>query len=174
MRTLAGRLDLSSINTATLGYQAPIGVTIDAVAGAGYGAICPWRREIEGGDVGAIARHIRDAGLKVSGYCRSTYIPALTRPEFLANIADNRRAIDQAAVTIAHHAARFTRQLEGGRRVQGLPARTHVLAVPVEIGEAIAVTVDEPRRRRIDLRDAARIAAGDETSRAVAELGVGG
>ena len=45
-----------AINTATLGFQAPIGEVIEAVARAGFGAIAPWRREVEGGDVTAIAR----------------------------------------------------------------------------------------------------------------------
>jgi sugar phosphate isomerase/epimerase len=97
MRHLKGRLDLCSINTGTLGYQTPISETIEAVARHGFGAICPWRRELEGVDIAATAREIRDAGLKVSGFCRSTYIPALERGQFLANIADNRRAMDQAA-----------------------------------------------------------------------------
>ena len=43
-----GGLDLCSINTATLGYQTPIEQTIEAVARAGFGAIAPWRREVEG------------------------------------------------------------------------------------------------------------------------------
>lgn len=97
MRDLAGRLDLCSINTATLGHRAPIGETIDAIARAGFGSICPWRREVDGGHVGEIARRIRDAGLAVSGYCRSTYLPARDRAAFLASLDDNRRAIDQAA-----------------------------------------------------------------------------
>ncbi|MFO1320127.1 MAG: sugar phosphate isomerase/epimerase family protein [Burkholderiales bacterium] len=97
MRALVGRLDLCAINTATLGYQAPIEATVDAVARAGFGAIAPWRREFEGKSVPAVARRIRDAGLAVSGYCRSTYLPAVRRERFLANIDDNRRAIDEAA-----------------------------------------------------------------------------
>jgi len=97
MRALEGRLDLCSINTATLGYQAPIGETIDAIARAGFGSICPWRREMEGEDVALVARRIQDAGLSVSGYCRSTYIPAATRAQFQENIIDNCRAIDQTA-----------------------------------------------------------------------------
>ncbi|MDR6951531.1 protein tyrosine phosphatase (PTP) superfamily phosphohydrolase (DUF442 family) [Ancylobacter sp. 3268] len=51
---------------------------IEQVAQQGFGAIAPWRREIEGHDVAAIARQIRDAGLAVSGYCRSSPIPAET------------------------------------------------------------------------------------------------
>jgi sugar phosphate isomerase/epimerase len=98
VRNLAGRLDLCSINTATLGHRAPIAETVEAIARAGFGAIAPWRREIDGQDVGAVARRIRDAGLAVSGYCRSTYLPAADRAGFLAAVADNRRALDQAAV----------------------------------------------------------------------------
>jgi sugar phosphate isomerase/epimerase len=97
VRALAQRLDLCSINTATLGYQLAIEPTIDAIARAGFGAIAPWRRELEGRSARAVGRQIREAGLKVSGYCRSTYIPAATREQFLANIEDNRGAVDQAA-----------------------------------------------------------------------------
>jgi sugar phosphate isomerase/epimerase len=97
MRDLAGHPELCAINTATLGFQTPIAETIEAIAKAGFGGIAPWRREVEGQDVKAIGRRIRDAGLKVTGYCRSTYIPAKTRAEFLASTASNFKAIDDAA-----------------------------------------------------------------------------
>ncbi|MGB8314133.1 MAG: sugar phosphate isomerase/epimerase family protein [Aestuariivirga sp.] len=87
-----------AINTATLGFQSPIEESIDAIAAAGFAGIAPWRREIEGRDVAAIARRIRAAGLKVTGYCRSTYLPALSRDGLLAHIEDNKRALDDAAV----------------------------------------------------------------------------
>lgn len=96
-RDLSQHLRDCSINTATLGFQAPIADVIDAVARAGFGHIAPWRREVEGHDVQAIGQRIRDAGLKVSGYCRSTYIPASDRTTFLFNIEDNKRAIADAA-----------------------------------------------------------------------------
>ena len=91
-------LSLAAINTATLGFQAPIEMAIDAIARAGFGGIAPWRRAVEGRDVKAIARRIREAKLQVTGYCRSTYIPAASRAGFNANIEANRRAIDDAAV----------------------------------------------------------------------------
>lgn len=91
-------LSACAINTATLGFQAPIEAVIEAVARAGFGGIAPWRREVEGYDVAAIGKRIRDAGLKVPGYCRSTYIPAADRAGFLANVEANRRAIDDAAL----------------------------------------------------------------------------
>lgn len=97
-RDLGADLLACAINTATLGFQAPIHEVIDAVAGMGFGGIAPWRREVEGQDVKAISRRIRDAGLSVPGYCRSTYIPAADRAGFAANIAANRRAISDAAV----------------------------------------------------------------------------
>ena len=95
--SLRGRLDRCAINTATLGHRVPIAATIDAVAHAGFGGICPWRREVEGEDVAAVARRLRDAGLAVSGYCRSTYLPARDAAGLAAAIDDNRRAIDDAA-----------------------------------------------------------------------------
>ena len=97
MRDLRGRLDLCSINTATLGHRAPIREVIDQVAKIGFGGICPWRRDLAGENTALVARQIREAGMKVSGLCRSTYLPATYRSTFLANVDDNRRAIDQAA-----------------------------------------------------------------------------
>lgn len=98
MRDLANHPELCAINTATFGHQAPLAETVEAIAKAGFGGIAPWRREVEGHNVKAIAKHIRDAGLKVTGYCRSTYIPAPTAERFLANIADNIAALNDAAV----------------------------------------------------------------------------
>lgn len=85
------------MNTATLGFRAPIRDSIEAIARAGFGAIAPWRRELAGEDVKAVARAIRDAGLGVSGYCRSTDIPAATPDAFRAGLDLNRWAIDEAA-----------------------------------------------------------------------------
>jgi sugar phosphate isomerase/epimerase len=96
MRDLADR-SLCAINTATLGFQAPIEETVEAIAKKGFGGIAPWRREVEGRDVAAIGKRIANAGLKVTGYCRSTYIPAPSHAGFLSNVEANRRAIDDAA-----------------------------------------------------------------------------
>ncbi|WP_119275007.1 sugar phosphate isomerase/epimerase family protein [Taklimakanibacter deserti] len=98
MRDLAGHPELCAINTATLGFTAPIGEVIEAVARHGFGGIALWRREVEGQDVKRIALLIRDAKLKVTGYCRSTFIPAATVKEFRASIEDNKRAIADASV----------------------------------------------------------------------------
>lgn len=98
VRELSQHLRSCSINTATLGFQAPFYDVINAVAAAGFGMIAPWRREIESGNVKVIAKQIRDAGLSLSGYCRSTYIPAATAQEFRTHIESNKRALDDAAI----------------------------------------------------------------------------
>jgi sugar phosphate isomerase/epimerase len=98
VRNLSEQLDVCAINTATLGFQAPIAEVIETVARAGFQRIAPWRREIEGHDVKAVAKTIRDSGLKLSGYCRSPYLPAASTAEFRTNIDANKRALDDAAV----------------------------------------------------------------------------
>ena len=97
MRDLNNHPELCAVNTATFGFQAPLIQVIDEVARAGFGAIAPWRREVEGHDVKAMAKQIRDAGLKVTGYCRSTYFPAQMISERKAAIEDNKRAMQDAA-----------------------------------------------------------------------------
>lgn len=99
MRDLSNSLDLMSVNTATFGHQWPIDRTIELLASNGVGGLAPWRREVEedDGSVKAVARHIRDAGLTVTGYCRSAYLTGPTKRERQAGIEDNKRAIDAAA-----------------------------------------------------------------------------
>lgn len=97
MRNLQGRLDLCAINTATLGHREPLSRTIDRIAKAGFGGVAPWRREIEQADLAQIARQIRALGLTVTGYCRSTYLPAATSAGFMANVEANRAALRDAA-----------------------------------------------------------------------------
>lgn len=123
VRDLSRRMDMCSINTATLGFQAPIGEVIEAVAHAGFGMISAWRRDTKDEDVAAVARHMRDAGLKLSGFCRSPYIPAATREKYRANIEENKRAIDDAAilgapvfVMVVGSLPEDSKDMEGARR----------------------------------------------------------
>ena len=125
MRSLSGRLDLCSINTATLGHKAPVDSVIDEVARAGFGGVCPWRRDLAEADVAATARHIRDAGLRVSGYCRSTYLPAAAEAGLRASLEENRRAIDQAATLGADCFVMVVGSLPAGSRDLAL-ARSQV------------------------------------------------
>lgn len=97
MRTLKNHPELCAVNTATFGFQAPLTKVIDEVARAGFGAIAPWRREIEGQDVKALSKQIRDAGLKVTGYCRSEYFTGSTKIARKAAMKANAKALDGAA-----------------------------------------------------------------------------
>ena len=99
MRDLLQRPDLFSINTATLGYKTPLPAIIDACAARGIGAIAPWRRELQSEDLQQIARQLAASNMNVSGLCRSTYYTAPTLAERKLAIDDNRRALDDAAVT---------------------------------------------------------------------------
>jgi sugar phosphate isomerase/epimerase len=90
-------LHTCSINTATLGHRRPIEAVIEAVARHGFGGIAPWRRDLEGRSPKMVARRILDAGLGVSSFCRSTYLPAESATAFERNVEDNRRAIEAAA-----------------------------------------------------------------------------
>ena len=138
MRSLAGRLDLCAINTATLGFRHAIAETIEVIARHGFGGIAPWRREIEGGDVKAIARQIRDAKLAVTGYCRSTYIPAATRREFEANIAANIAAITDAGLL---GAANFV-MVVGGLP----PGSKNIAAARQQVEEGVGLLADHARQ----------------------------
>ena len=132
-----------AINTATLGFQCPIEQSIDAIAAAGFGGIAPWRREVEGHNVSAIAKRIRHAGLKVTGYCRSTYLPSLTREGLLANIESNERALDDAAVLGADSFVMVVGGLPKGSK-DIATARAHVVegtAQLLEYGTKLGVRI---------------------------------
>lgn len=99
LRNLVECREWLSMNTATLGYRLPIEQTVEAVARAGFGAIAPWRQEVEGAevDVPALMRQIRAAGLQVSGYVRTAYFSGTDAAARQAAIEDNRRALQVAA-----------------------------------------------------------------------------
>jgi sugar phosphate isomerase/epimerase len=132
--SLGGKLDRCSINTATLGHRESLQVTVDRIARAGFGSIAPWRSEVESCDIQAISRQIKDAGLSVSGYCRSTYIPALSTAQFKANMEANKKALHDAAV------------LEAGCFVMvvgGIPVGSQDLAgARIQVRDAVAELLD--------------------------------
>jgi sugar phosphate isomerase/epimerase len=73
-----------------------------------------------------VAKRIRDSGLALSGYCRSTYFPAAAPAEFLANVEDNRRVLDQAAILGAPCSVLVVGSVLPGQRGLSL-ARTQLL-----------------------------------------------
>jgi sugar phosphate isomerase/epimerase len=143
MRDLGGHPELCVINTATLGFQAPIEEVIEAVAREGFGGVAPWRREVEGRDVAAIGKSIRDAGLKVTGYCRSNHIPATAKEAWLANIEANRRAIADAAELGAHSFVMVVGGLaEGSKDIRAARRQVEDACGPLlEFGRSVGVRI---------------------------------
>jgi len=80
-----------SFNTITVRDQWSLEQCIEGCARHGIRGISPWRDKLAQYGVERAARHIRDAGLHVSGLCRGGMF---TQPNA---IEDNKRAIDEAA-----------------------------------------------------------------------------
>ena len=81
-----------SLNTITV-RQWTLAQCIEGCARHGIPGIAPWRDKLQELGVDAAARHIRDAGLRVSGLCRGGMF---TQGGFADALDDNRRAIDEA------------------------------------------------------------------------------
>lgn len=96
MRDLSNDSGLLSVNGATVRQKWDLKAIIEGCARRQFGGIAPWRDQIAAYGLDLTARHIRDAGIGVSGVCRGGMFPAATREGRLANIEDNRKAIDEA------------------------------------------------------------------------------
>ena len=86
--------DLSrlSFNTVTLRDQWTLAQCIEGCARHGIPGISPWRDKLADYGLERAVRHIRDAGLRVSGLCRGGMFTA----DPASAGADNRRAVDEA------------------------------------------------------------------------------
>ncbi len=92
-RVLASQL---SLNTVTVKEKWGLADCIEGCARHGIPGISPWRDVLHAMGVDAAARHIRDAGLTVTGLCRGGMFPAADAAGRAAAIADNLRAIEEA------------------------------------------------------------------------------
>lgn len=66
-------------------------------AAAGVRGVTVWRQWLEGRDIAAVGRRLREAGLDVVSLCRGGFFPAADAAGRQRAIDDNRRAIDEAA-----------------------------------------------------------------------------
>jgi sugar phosphate isomerase/epimerase len=89
----AGRL---SLNQATTRHWA-LAEVIRGCAEAGIGGIGLWRDAVEQAGAATTARLVRAAGLAVTSLCRGGFFTAADAAGRAAALADNRRAIEQAA-----------------------------------------------------------------------------
>ncbi len=85
-----------SVNTATVRRQGDLLAILEACARHGIPAISPWRDQVASVGLDRAVRLVKDAGLKLSGYCRGGLFPASGEHRTAAR-DDNRRAVDEAA-----------------------------------------------------------------------------
>ncbi len=93
MEDLLARLSLNQITLNKFSLKD----CVEACVRNNVGWIGPWRNKVAETGLAESARIIRDSGLRVSGLCRGGYFPAPTAQLRAAQIADNLRAIDEAA-----------------------------------------------------------------------------
>jgi sugar phosphate isomerase/epimerase len=85
-----------SVNTATVRRQGDLLAIVEACARHGIPAISPWRDQVAAVGLDRVVRLVKDAGLRLSGYCRGGLFPASGELRQAAR-DDNRRAVDEAA-----------------------------------------------------------------------------
>lgn len=86
-----------SLNTATVKVQWSLAECIEGCLRHGITGISPWRDKLAEYGVANAARHIREAGLTVTGLCRGGMFPAIDAAGRRAALEDNFRAVDEAA-----------------------------------------------------------------------------
>jgi sugar phosphate isomerase/epimerase len=96
MRDLSADHALLSLNTATVRKQGDLFAIVEACARHGVRAIAPWRDQVAAVGLDRAVRAVKDAGLRLSGYCRGGMFPADGAHREAAR-DDNRRAVDEAA-----------------------------------------------------------------------------
>ncbi|MCW4116013.1 sugar phosphate isomerase/epimerase [Aurantimonas sp. MSK8Z-1] len=115
-----------SINFATVRQGGSFGEIVDACLRNGITAISPWREHVQGVGLAEAARIVRDNGLRVTGHCRGGFFPAADEAGRKAAIADNHRAIDEAAALGAACLVMVVGGLPKGSR--DLPAARQMVA----------------------------------------------
>ncbi|MFG1741809.1 sugar phosphate isomerase/epimerase family protein [Micromonospora chalcea] len=94
--TVDPRLARLSLNQRTT-QRWSVAQAVDGCVRAGIPAIGLWREPVAEIGVPAAARLVTDAGLRVSSLCRGGFLTAADEAGRAAALADNRRAIDEAA-----------------------------------------------------------------------------
>ncbi|WP_399885222.1 sugar phosphate isomerase/epimerase family protein [Streptomyces sp. BBFR51] len=85
-----------SINQMTV-KQLSLPELVDACGDLGVPGVGLWREPVQSYGVEAAAKLVRDAGLAVTTLCRGGFLTAIDPGERAAALADNKRAVDEAA-----------------------------------------------------------------------------
>ncbi|MFF7216957.1 sugar phosphate isomerase/epimerase family protein [Streptomyces sp. NPDC008238] len=78
--------------------QLKLPALVDACQRTGVQGVGLWREPVRAHGVEATAKLVREAGLRVSTLCRGGFLTAIDPSERAEALADNRRAIDEAAI----------------------------------------------------------------------------
>jgi sugar phosphate isomerase/epimerase len=138
-----------SINTATVRKQARLDQIVDACARHGISTISPWRDQVAAVGLPAIAQQIRDAGIRLSGYCRGGFFPAADTTGLRAALDDNRLAIEEAAALGSPCLVLVVGSLPGA--LDGTPAYADIGRARSEVFDGIAATLEHARAAQIPL-----------------------
>jgi sugar phosphate isomerase/epimerase len=138
-----------SINTATLRKQGDLVAIIDACARAGVGAIDPWRDQVAAVGLPRAVQTVKDAGLKLSGYCRGGMFTSDDANRAEAR-DDNRRAVDEAAALGASCLVLVVGGLPQYSRPKSAPSKD-IIAARKQVEEGIAQLLEYARKARMPL-----------------------
>jgi len=143
MRDLSQHLELFSLNTATVRKQAPLDRIIEAAVERGIGLIDPWRDQVQAIGLDKVARQLRDAGMRLSGYCRGGFYTALDAQGRAAALDDNRRAIDEAKALGSPCLVLVVGSLPGA--LSGRPQSIDIALARSQVRDGIAASLDYAR-----------------------------
>lgn len=93
---MTGPLSRFSVNQMTV-KQLSLPDLADACLALGVPAVGLWREPVRSYGLEATAKLVRDAGLTVTTLCRGGFLTAIDPAERAEALADNRRAVDEAA-----------------------------------------------------------------------------
>lgn len=93
---MSNGLERFSINQMTV-KQLSMPELVDGCVELGIGGVGLWREPVAVYGLDATAKLVRDAGLSVTTLCRGGFFTAIDPTERAAALADNRKAIDEAA-----------------------------------------------------------------------------
>jgi sugar phosphate isomerase/epimerase len=143
MRDLSQHLELLSLNTATVRKQASLDRIIEAAVARGIGLIDPWRDQVQAIGLDKVARHIRDTGVRLSGYCRGGFYTGANAKELAAALDDNRRAIDEAKALGSPCLVLVVGSLPGA--LSGKPQSIDITLARSQVRDGIAASLDYAR-----------------------------
>jgi len=143
MRDLSQHLELLSLNTATVRKQAQLDRIIEAAVARGIGMIDPWRDQVQAIGIDKVARHMRDAGVRLSGYCRGGFYTGANAKELAAALDDNRRAIDEAKALDSPCLVLVVGSLPGA--LSGKPQSIDITLARNQVRDGIAASLDHAR-----------------------------